>query len=156
MPVIVIPGNHDSATRLGVGSDLFRDGVHVVTELTEVGTPIELQDANGPVLVYPIPFLDPDIARHELSEGGGPLERSHEAVMTAAMNRVRDDLAIRRASASPQRTGYCGIRKRDCRLAAFAHPAPARLDFGCDTRALHAELAQRKPIACIGCIAGND
>lgn len=98
VPVIVIPGNHDSATRLGVGSDLFRDGVHVVTELTEVGTPIELQDANGPVLVYPIPFLDPDIARHELSEDGGPLERSHEAVMTAAMNRVRDDLAIRRAS----------------------------------------------------------
>ena len=34
VPVIVIPGNHDSATRLGVGSDLFRDGVHVVTELS--------------------------------------------------------------------------------------------------------------------------
>jgi len=50
------------------------------------------------VLVYPIPFLDPDVARHALSDGGEPLERSHEAVMTAAMNRVRGDLAARRAA----------------------------------------------------------
>ncbi len=98
VPVIVIPGNHDSATRLGVGSDLFRDGVHVVTELSAVGTPIELHDDHGPVLVYPIPFLDPDIARHALSDDGEPLDRSHDAVMTAAMNRVRGDLAVRRAS----------------------------------------------------------
>lgn len=98
VPVIVIPGNHDSATRLGVGSDLFRDGVHIVTELSAVGTPIQLHDAAGPVLVYPIPFLDPDVARHALSDGGQPLERSHEAVMTAAMNRVRGDLAARRAT----------------------------------------------------------
>jgi len=98
VPVIVIPGNHDSATRLGVGSDLFRDGVHVVTELGAVGTPIQLHDAAGPVLVYPIPFLDPDVARHALSDDGEPLERSHEAVMTAAMNRVRGDLAARRAA----------------------------------------------------------
>ncbi len=92
VPVIVIPGNHDSATRLGVGSDLFRDGVHLVTELSTIGTPIQLHDADGPVLVYPIPFLDPDIARHALSDDGQPLERSHEAVMTAAINRVRDHL----------------------------------------------------------------
>ncbi len=44
VPVVVIPGNHDSATRLGAGSDLFRDGVHVVTELGAVGTPVELRD----------------------------------------------------------------------------------------------------------------
>jgi exonuclease SbcD len=81
-----------------VGSDLFRVGVHVVTELSAVGTPIELLDVHGPVLVYPIPFLDPDIARHRLSDDSEPLERSHEAVMTAAMNRVRGDLAVRRAS----------------------------------------------------------
>lgn len=98
VPVIVIPGNHDSATRLGVGSDLYRDGVHVVTELSAVGTPIQLHDANGPVLVYPIPFLDPDVARHALSDDSEPLERSHEAVMTAAMNRVRGHLASFRAA----------------------------------------------------------
>ncbi|MCZ3387106.1 MAG: exonuclease SbcCD subunit D [Actinomycetia bacterium] len=97
-PVIVIPGNHDSATRLGAGSDLFRAGVHIVTDLNQVGTPIELHDDTGPVLVYPIPFLDPDVARHALSNDGEPLGRSHEAVMTAAMDRIRRDLSDRRRS----------------------------------------------------------
>lgn len=98
VPVVVIPGNHDSATRLGVGSDLFRDGVHLVTDLSGVGVPIQLGDEHGPVLVYPIPFLDPDVARHGLGDGGEPLERSHEAVMKAAMGRVRDDLSARRSA----------------------------------------------------------
>ncbi len=48
-------------------------------------------------MVYPIPFLDPDIARHALSDGE-PLKRSHEAVMVAAMDRVRADLTARRAA----------------------------------------------------------
>lgn len=100
VPVIVIPGNHDSATRLGVGADLYREGVHIVTEPGQVGTSVELRDAHGPVLVYPIPFLDPDITRHALSTDGGVLDRSHEAVMTAAMDRVRADL-VRRRRADP-------------------------------------------------------
>lgn len=97
VPVIVIPGNHDSATRLGVGADLYREGVHIVTEPSSVGTPVELRDAHGSVLVYPIPFLDPDMTRHALGTGGEALDRSHEAVMSAAMNRVRGDLARRRS-----------------------------------------------------------
>ncbi|HAM21746.1 MAG TPA: exonuclease sbcCD subunit D, partial [Actinobacteria bacterium] len=40
--VIVIAGNHDSAVRLGYGSPLFRSGVHVVTNVESVGTPISL------------------------------------------------------------------------------------------------------------------
>lgn len=96
IPVIVIPGNHDSAIRLGVGAELFREGVHIVAEPSQVGTPVELRDAHGSVLVYPIPFLDPDMTRHALGTDGDVLDRSHEAVMTAAMDRVRDDLARRR------------------------------------------------------------
>lgn len=98
VPVIVTPGNHDSAARLGVGSDLYRAGVHIVTQPEQVGIPIELQDADGPVLVYPLPFLDPDIAGVALSDQTERLERSHDAVMTAAMTRVRTDLARRRRS----------------------------------------------------------
>jgi exonuclease SbcD len=94
-PVVVTSGNHDSAVRLGAGSGLFRDGVHVVTDTSAVGTPVTWFDETGPVLVYPIPFLDPDAARHSLSDGAEPLPRSHEAVMGEAMRRVRADLAGR-------------------------------------------------------------
>lgn len=104
VPVIVTPGNHDSATRLGVGAGLYRRGVHVVVDLDDVGTPVTLHDEHGEVRVYPIPFLDPDIARHSLAEHpDAPLARSHEAVMSAALTRIHTDHA-RRSQSTPART----------------------------------------------------
>lgn len=97
VPVVVISGNHDSATRLGFGSSLYRDGLHLRTAAADVGTPVELADEHGPVLVYALPFLDPDAARLTLASGDEPLERTHEAVLSAAMDRVRADLDARRA-----------------------------------------------------------
>ena len=98
VPVIVVSGNHDSAVRLGAGADLYRDGVHLCTEVSDIGRPVLLADEAGPVAVYPIPFLDPDLARHSLAVADEPLERSHTAVLAEAMNRVRSDLEKRRAN----------------------------------------------------------
>lgn len=98
--VIVTAGNHDSAIRLGFGSRLFTDRLQVRTELASIGEPVLLTPSGGggvPVAVYPLPYLDPDAARAALSDGGEPLERSHQAVMAAAMGRVRADLARRPA-----------------------------------------------------------
>jgi len=96
--VIVTAGNHDSAIRLGFGSRLFTDRLQVRTDLASVGEPVLISDPGGagePVAVYPLPYLDPDAARAALSDSGEPLERSHQAVMAAAMSRVRADLARR-------------------------------------------------------------
>jgi exonuclease SbcD len=49
------------------------------------------------VAVYGLPYLEPEVARHEL---GVPAARSHEAVLDAAMARVRADLARRPRSRS--------------------------------------------------------
>nr|WP_297423514.1 exonuclease SbcCD subunit D [uncultured Actinotalea sp.] len=99
--VVLTPGNHDSAVRLGFGADLLRGGVHVRARVADVGTPVELADGHGPVLVHALPYLDPDATRHALAAGdptvpdGEPLPRSHEAVMAAALRRVRADLLAR-------------------------------------------------------------
>ena len=93
--VIVSSGNHDSAIRLGFGSRLFTDRIRLRTDLAEVGTPVLLGTAEAPVAIYPLPYLDPDSARLVLSPDGEPLARSHQAVMSAAMDRVRADLAGR-------------------------------------------------------------
>ncbi|WP_250447113.1 exonuclease SbcCD subunit D [Actinotalea sp. C106] len=105
--VVVTPGNHDSAIRLGFASSLLRDGVHVRARVADVGRPVELRSEDGaPTLVYALPYLDPDVVRRELAEESDeegaprPLPRSHEAVMAAAMRRVRADLAARAAGAS--------------------------------------------------------
>jgi len=89
-PVVLIPGNHDSAGRLAFASALLdRAGVHVRTRPGCVGEPVVIGDA----CVYCIPYLEPDLVRGEL----GCDERSHAAAIGAAMARVRADLAERPA-----------------------------------------------------------
>jgi DNA repair protein SbcD/Mre11 len=91
--VVLTPGNHDSARRLGFGSGLFAAaGVHVRAETPRLDEPVLLADEHGEVAIYGIPYLEPEVARHEL----GLLEaRGHEAVLRAAMERVRTDLFLR-------------------------------------------------------------
>lgn len=96
--VIVTSGNHDNAVRLGFGAALFHNRVHLRTRVDAecIGTPVELVDEHGPVLVFPVPWLDPDVARHRLAEGE-PLGRSHDAVVSAAMDIVRTAIEKRAA-----------------------------------------------------------
>jgi len=89
---VLISGNHDSARRLGFGSRLIdAAGVHLRTDVAIAHQPVLLDDDHGPVALYGVPYLEPDVVRAEL----GCDERSHAAVLTAAMERVRADLAGR-------------------------------------------------------------
>jgi len=90
--VVLISGNHDSARRLGFGAGLMdAAGIHLRTDPAGCGRPILLEDRHGPVAVYALPYLEPDAVRAEL----GCDDRSHVAVLAAAMTRVRADLAGR-------------------------------------------------------------
>lgn len=91
--VILTPGNHDSAVRLGFGSGLMRPGIHVLASTEGIEHPVSVTDEHGEVLFFGLPFLDPDVARYELAgTGSEPLARSHEAVMQVAMDRVRSKI----------------------------------------------------------------
>ncbi|MDO5034477.1 MAG: exonuclease SbcCD subunit D [Actinomycetaceae bacterium] len=99
--VVVIPGNHDSAPRLGFGSKLFTERLRIVSETTAVGKPVVIASGDEVVNVYPVPYLEPDIARitlaDEVDDEGvlTSLARSHQAVMEAALRRIDADLAVR-------------------------------------------------------------
>jgi exonuclease SbcD len=88
--VVVTSGNHDSAARLGFQSRLLRDGIHVLTDPRRVHVPVTIADADGPVHVYGIPFLEPTLLRHEWDG-----VRTQESAMTHAMDLIRADLAER-------------------------------------------------------------
>ena len=100
--VVLTSGNHDGAARLGLFADMLTPSLHVVTDPEAIGTPVEA----GGALVYPMPYLEPDLVRQALSdlpaqgESGlpAPLPRSHQAVLAAALRRVRADLSARRGS----------------------------------------------------------
>ena len=103
--VIVTPGNHDSATRLGFGSELMRESVRILADVADVDKPVILASDGFDVAVYGLPYLDPDLARSAFVTPAGALPpRSHEGVLTAAMQRIRDDLAGRSAGARPMRS----------------------------------------------------
>jgi len=90
--VLLLSGNHDSASRLGFGSRLLdAAGVHLRTDPSRVGEPVVIEDAHGPVAFYPLPYLEPDAVALRL----GVSTRSHAAVLGEAMRRVKADLARR-------------------------------------------------------------
>ncbi|MEU2347433.1 exonuclease SbcCD subunit D [Modestobacter sp. NPDC049651] len=94
--VVLTPGNHDSARRLGTFSELLAaGGLHVRAATPALDEPVLFRDEHGEVAVYGLPYLEPEVARHELGLDGTALGRSHEAVLTAAMDRVRADLLLR-------------------------------------------------------------
>ncbi|MFJ7146623.1 exonuclease SbcCD subunit D [Streptomyces sp. NPDC100445] len=92
VPIIMISGNHDSAHRLGVGSGLFtRAGIHLRTDPDTCDVPVLLTDADGPVAVYGIPYLEPSMVRTQLEAEA----TSHHAVLTAALDKIHADLTGR-------------------------------------------------------------
>ncbi|WFR68195.1 exonuclease SbcCD subunit D [Curtobacterium flaccumfaciens] len=94
--VVITPGNHDSAARLGFGAGVMGSRVRILAEPAGIAVPVLVEDADGPVAVYGIPYLHPDLTRYALaSVPDEPLARSHQAVVGAAMDRVRADLAER-------------------------------------------------------------
>ena len=92
--VVLASGNHDSARRLGFASRLLETArVHVRTDPARCAEPVLLDDAHGPVALYPLPYLEPAL----LADGWG-CERSHPAVLGSALDAVRADLAARPAA----------------------------------------------------------
>lgn len=92
VPTVMISGNHDSARRLGVGAGLIDlAGIHLRTDPAGCATPVVLRDAHGDVAFYGLPYLEPALVREEFKVA----RAGHEAVLGAAMDRVRADLAAR-------------------------------------------------------------
>jgi DNA repair protein SbcD/Mre11 len=65
--IVLISGNHDSARRLGFGSGLLdKAGVHLRTQASAPARPVLLEDAHGPVAIYGVPYVEPQLLAHEV------------------------------------------------------------------------------------------
>lgn len=85
IPVLIIPGNHDSAGRLNYLSSLVRSqNLYFLSDPERLAEPVRIQDVD----FYGIPFLSPyDMEMPE--EEGKRLERSHENAIRAALAEIR-------------------------------------------------------------------
>ncbi len=102
--VVAITGNHDSATRVAVASQLLEHtGVAIRGDVARCSQPLLLDpDDGGPaVAVYPVPYLEPSLAgpvfdNFDKSSGAENMESSrrlsHHEVTHRATNFVRDHI----------------------------------------------------------------
>lgn len=95
--VVMTSGNHDSAVRLGfAGAFSTGAGLHLLTDPVRIHEPVELADAHGPVDVYALPYLQPELVRgHAWAPTG---IRTQNEVVTAAMDHVRAEIVRRRTA----------------------------------------------------------
>ncbi|WP_055427616.1 metallophosphoesterase family protein [Bifidobacterium aesculapii] len=106
LEIVITPGNHDSAIRLGAGAGLMLPNVHMRCGLGDIAEPVLVERGGETLAVYTVPYLDPDTARpgmQALLETAGAdngsekrIPRSHEGMMRAALTLVTRDLAARR------------------------------------------------------------
>lgn len=153
--VVITPGNHDSAVRLGFAAELMTDRLRILANVEAIANPVCFTatgdaDPTG-VVVYGIPYLDPDAVRAQLADESGKLPgRSHEAVLSAAMDRVRADLSRRPAGTVAivmahafVSGGHGSDSERDIRVGGV-DVAPAGVFHGVDYVALgHLHSPQR-------------
>lgn len=65
VPIILIPGNHDSAERLRFGSrQLSKAGLHILGDIGKITEPVVIPSETGDVAFYGIPYNDPETARN--------------------------------------------------------------------------------------------
>lgn len=93
--VVISSGNHDSATRLGFGGRILaRGGVHLRTRVEDIAVPVICPlGASAELAIYGVPYLEPRVVAESL----GAEAPTHPAVTAAALERVREDLALRSA-----------------------------------------------------------
>jgi exonuclease SbcD len=64
IPLIIIPGNHDSAQRLGFASrQLQQSGLYILGELQSIAEPVILNDKEGEIAFWGFPYADPATVR---------------------------------------------------------------------------------------------
>lgn len=78
IPVVIIPGNHDSADRLGfAATHLHASGVHIIADYEQMQCPVTISTQTGPLHFYGIPFSDPEPVRVFSQEPIVSYEQAH-------------------------------------------------------------------------------
>jgi exonuclease SbcD len=108
--VLILPGNHDSASRLGFGKELFAElGVHLVTDPEDADRAIMIGGAppgGGGALpgergaVFLLPFLYPGSLREDAAGEAEPIRSPAKLAETAAARLEKARLAALEAGAA--------------------------------------------------------
>lgn len=89
IPMLVIAGNHDSAERIGFGSNLLRDkGLYIEGCLQKEVRKVVLSDDKGNINFYLVPYAEPAYVKHLYEDN---TIRTHEDAMGRILDKIYDD-----------------------------------------------------------------
>ncbi|CAH0536539.1 exonuclease SbcCD subunit D [Vibrio marisflavi] len=79
-PVILIPGNHDSAARLNFGAKQMKaSGLHIVSSFDQMVEPITIETKQaGLVSFYGMPYSDPESVKHHFQQPVSTHDEAHQ------------------------------------------------------------------------------
>jgi exonuclease SbcD len=147
IPVVAIPGNHDSATRIGYGAALLaRAGLHLRADFESATRPIAI----GGVDLFALPFAEPSEVRAWSSD---PEVRDHASAMRACIGRMRPHFQAGRPRLLVAHAFVAGMHSSESERplsvgGAGTVPADAFVDF--DYVALgHLHAPQRVSDLCV-------
>ncbi|RCW64969.1 exonuclease SbcCD subunit D [Saliterribacillus persicus] len=88
LPLFAISGNHDSPDRLGFGTALFRSQeLYMATKIEEALSPIALNEVDGKVEVYLIPYLEPSEVRQYFDDEN---IKTHQTAMEKIVETIHE------------------------------------------------------------------
>ncbi len=91
LEILLISGNHDSASRLGFGKELFAElGVRFVTEPEDAFTPIIIEKRGEKAAFFLLPFLNAGALKSEMTHAEG-----RDAVPLRSQSLMADEAAAR-------------------------------------------------------------
>lgn len=79
-PVIVIPGNHDGAQRLGFAAQQMKEsGLHIISDFDVMMKPVIIHtETAGEVAFYGMPYNDPEQVRHHYQQPISSHDEAHQ------------------------------------------------------------------------------
>jgi exonuclease SbcD len=78
VPVLLIPGNHDSAERLRFGSRQLRQaGLYIIGDLSQINQPIKVRGRVCEACFYGIPYNDPETVRNQFGVNVSSHDEAH-------------------------------------------------------------------------------
>jgi exonuclease SbcD len=94
VPVILIPGNHDSATRLSFGAQqLSKSGLYILGDLSKVIEPVLICHADGDVAFYGVPYNDPVTVRNLFAEEVSTYDEAHSYLVNHINEKKSADMS---------------------------------------------------------------
>ena len=90
VPIVLIPGNHDSAERVGFASKLMKaSGLHIIGSLTDIYEPVVIEAKGCAVAFYGIPYCEPLQVRDTFNQD----VKSYDAAHTFLVNEIKKGMS---------------------------------------------------------------